>query len=76
MKLIQINKGISIRKDCIEAVEEQPDSKSKIYTKSGNIFDCKHSYSTIVMILEIDKTEERTNELLQKILNNQQVNVA
>ncbi len=64
MKYIEVDKGLSIKKSEIDAVEELDNGGSRIVLKSGQTFDTGFYYSTLLNKLEHDVLiEQETNDL-------------
>lgn len=78
MKFIKVSENLSVRKCEIEAVLRISDLKCKVYTKN-NTFDSDYPYTTMLALLEMEQSVEekfsndKTNQLLEQMIKNQQV---
>lgn len=61
MNFIEIRPGCSIRKECIITVIADDNDKTIILTEEGT-YPCDFSYSTVLQLLEADRTQEIVNK--------------
>jgi hypothetical protein len=77
MKFVEIREGLSVKKDCIEALEKTEDGNCRVITQ-GNTFDSTFPYESLRALLGMPDIEEKLSggEVLKKldeIKQNQQV---
>ena len=71
MKYLEINDGVSVKKDEIILIEKIDDFSCNLTTESG-IYECRFPYMTLLQILESD-VEDKKEDYSAEIVNQLQL---